>query len=211
MHRATRRPRSTPRDPAPPATSGAAPGGGTPRGFTLMEMLIVLTVMSLVAALAVPKLDLSRYRSDAAVRLLRTTLQQSQRLSVQSQFDVVLSFDISQHRVRVIYDANNDGIASTGERVRWVPFHDGVRFSVAPMALPGAPSGLHVSGPALKTVDGMPTLTFHRNGAASTDAQIYLAAGRQLPRDFRVVTLVRNTGRTDWYRFAGNKWKPGGL
>ena len=171
----------------------------------------MMTVMSLVAALAVPKLDISRYRSDSAVRLLRTTLQQAHRLSVQSQFDVVMSFDISQHRIRVIYDANNDGRANTGERVRWISFPDGVRFSVAPMALPGAPSGLRISGPALKTVDGLPTITFHRNGAASTDAQIYLAAGRELPRDFRAVTLVRNTGRTDWFRFAGTNWKPGGL
>ena len=181
------------------------------RGYTLLEVLIVMTISMLVAGLAVPKLDFGRLRSDSGVRAIRGALQQAQRNSVQHQFDVVLTFDLTGNRVRLHYDANNDGLVGARERRRWINLAEGVRFAQPIAAVPGGASGLKVAGPGLKTVSGQPTITFHRNGSASTDLQIYLSAPRPRLPDFRAVTLLRNTGRTEWYRYSSTGWKEGGL
>jgi prepilin-type N-terminal cleavage/methylation domain-containing protein len=189
---------------------GAPPHAARP-GYTLLEVLIVMTLSVLVASLAVPKLDFGRLRSDAGVRAIRSALQQAQRHSVQSQFDVVVTFDLVNNRVRLLYDANNDGIAGTRERRRWINLAEGVRFAQPIAAVPGGAPGLKIAGPGLKTISGNPTITFHRNGSASTDLQIYLSTPRPRLPDFRAVTLLRNTGRTEWYRYSATGWKEGGL
>jgi prepilin-type N-terminal cleavage/methylation domain-containing protein len=199
------------------STTHLDPSAGTPprrvarSGYTLLEVLIVMTISMLVAGLAVPKLDFGRLRSDAGVRAIRSALQQAQRHSVQSQFDVVVTFDLVNNRVRLLYDANNDGLVGTRERKRWINLAEGVRFAMPIAAVPGGAAGLKIAGPGLKTISGNPTITFHRNGSASTDLQIYLSTPRPRLPDFRAVTLLRNTGRTEWYRYTDKGWVEGGL
>ena len=197
---------TTPHDPS----AGTPPRVARP-GYTLLEVLIVMVISVLVAGLAVPKLDFGRLRSDSGVRAIRSALQQAQRHSVQHQFDVVVTFDLTKNRVRLLYDANNDGIVGARERKRWINLAEGVRFAMPIAAVPGGAPGLKIAGPGLKTISGNPTITFHRNGSASTDLQIYLSTPRPRLPDFRAVTLIRNTGRTEWYRYSAQGWVEGGL
>jgi hypothetical protein len=66
-----------------------------------------------------------------------------------------------------------------------------------------------VSGPDVRTLDGMPSVIFRRNGAASTDVDVYVAAARG--SDYRAVSVVQATGRTDWFRYVNSAWKPAGI
>ena len=73
-------------------------------------------------------------------------------------------------------------------------------------------SGTHitipVSGAQIATLTGFPTLTFHRDGSVSTDAEIYIKVAAHGPPWYRAIRLTQATGRVDWYRLnvQSSKW-----
>jgi prepilin-type N-terminal cleavage/methylation domain-containing protein len=179
-------------------------------GFTLVEVLITLAIIAIIAGFAIPKLDFTSYRSDAAARLVRSAIQQAQRLAIQRQFDVVVSFDTANHRVEIIEDKNNDGVVASDERVTMRPLQEGSVFGAPPSAVGGG-SATAISGTGVRSVNGLPSLTFHRDGAASGDLQVYVTSKRGNPDDFRGLLVTQSTGRVDWYRYVGTTWKAGGI
>ena len=191
-----------------PRSLGSA--GALRGGFTIIELVMVLTILGVVATFALPRINLTQYRMDSAVRLTRTTLQRAQRMAITRQHDMVVSFNVSGRAIRVIEDANNDGLLSAGERVTRVHLEEGARFEVPPVGVRGAVLAA-VVGPQLRTLDGMPTVVFHRDGAASTDLEVYLSAGRSRNNDFRGITVVQSTGRTEWWRYINSRWKAGSI
>jgi prepilin-type N-terminal cleavage/methylation domain-containing protein len=181
-----------------------------PRGFTLVEVLITLALIAIVAGMAIPRLDFTKYRSDAAARLIRSTLQQAQRLAIQRQFDVVVSFDTVKNRMRTAEDANDDGTVASSERVTWRPLEEGSVFGKPPAGISGAVGGA-VAGTGVKSITSMPSVVFHRDGAASGSIEIYITSKRQKSSDFRALQVTQSTGRVDWYRYVGTAWKAGGI
>jgi hypothetical protein len=175
-------------------------------------VIVVLVMVSVIAALALPRVDVGRYRADGLVQIVRKTMQQAQRSSLIRQHDVIVSFDTAQQRMRIALDANNDGSISTGEIITWQAFSDGGHFGIPSRSLTGgsAPSAPIVATD-LKTVSSMPTVTFRRDGSVSTDVTIYFTTRSGPVTDFRAVTIAEGTGRADWYRFNGTTWRAGQL
>jgi hypothetical protein len=56
----------------------------------------------------------------------------------------------------------------------------------------------------------MPSITFRRNGAASSDVEVYLALG-DVGNGSRSVNVAQATGRPAWYRWSGSAWTKGGF
>jgi prepilin-type N-terminal cleavage/methylation domain-containing protein len=181
-------------------------------GFTLVEIMIVIVLAGTLMALGLPKLDYTKYRADAAVQNLRTVLMQAQRTALLRQYDVVISIDTVHNALKWAEDANNDGTIQATEHIRTYPMSDMVVFYKAPVGIDGvvAPS---VSGSSMGTLNSLPTITFHRDGAASSDVTLYIAGPAYPGRTYRAVRLTQSTARTDWYRFnvAANTWQIAGL
>lgn len=186
---------------------------GRPRaGFSLAELMIVLVVAGTLMALGVPRLDYGKYRADAAVQNLRTVLMQAQRTALLRQYDVVISIDTVHNGLKWAEDANNDGAIQPTEHVRTYPLSDQVVFYAAPVGIDGLAASA-VSGSAMSSLNSLPTITFHRDGAASSDLTLYLAGATSPSRTYRAVRLTQSTARTDWYRFnaVAGIWQLGGL
>jgi prepilin-type N-terminal cleavage/methylation domain-containing protein len=183
----------------------------TRRGFSLLELVIVLLITGVVAGLALPKLNLTGYRVDAVALKVRTGLQTAQRTALTRQYDVIVSFDTVQNRMRIAPDVNNDGVISTDPNdpesrfITWRALgqSEGNLFTIPPKGLTGAILRTPIVGASLRRVNGWPSVTFHRDGSASSDAEIYVANTTRRSPQFRVITLVRSTGRTDTYKYAG--------
>lgn len=179
-------------------------------GYTIVELVIVLIIIGIITGLAIPRIDLTRYKADADVTAIRSIFQQAQRASLVSQYDIIVSFDVPGNRVRMIWDANNDHLASFGEHVEWRSLSTGNKFAVPPIGIHGTVTK-SIVGATMRTMDGMPTATFHRDGSLSSDLEVYLSTIATTA--WRAITVIQATGRSDWYRIdpKTNKWSSGAL
>jgi prepilin-type N-terminal cleavage/methylation domain-containing protein len=179
------------------------------QGFTIFELLITLSVMSIVAAIALPRINLHQFRVDAGVRLVQSALQQGVRYAVQRQHDIYISFDVPGKRLLTVDDKNNNGAADAGEKVQWRQLEDGVRFAAPPAPIPGNSLGA-VAGTNIKAINGLPSIIFRRDGAASTDLQVYITSTRPDAGDFKSLSVTRSTGHVDYYSYRAGRWVRGG-
>ena len=186
-------------------------GSAARAGFTLIELLIAMVIISIIAGLAIPRIDFSGLRSDAGARLVRTTLTNASRLAVLRQHDVIVSFDATKQGLLVIEDANNNGTIDSGERTSWKPLEDGVGFYVPKKGVGGGTPSATVTGTNLKSIGGLPSVVFHRSGSSSSGVEAYLSMPRGVDTDARAVMVTQSTGRVDWYRNTANGWRPGGV
>ena len=184
---------------------------GRRSGFTLVETVVVVLLAGILAALTLPRIDVGRYKADSVVTTVRSVLQQGQRAALVSQHDIIVTFDLAGNRVRLAWDANNNHEIDPTERTAWTPLSAGNKFAKPPAGIHGAVMNA-VVGSNVRDVDGMPTVTFHRDGSLSSEVEIYMST-LAAPIRWRAVTVVQATGRTDWYRKSttGNAWVAGVL
>ena len=182
---------------------------GVPRGVTIFELLVVMSIISILAAIALPKLNLHQFRIDAGVRAVQGALMQAERFAVQRQHDMIVSFDIPGKRVLLIDDQNNNAAADPTEKVLVRPLEDGVRFLAPPAAI-NAGAVAAVAGAKLKDSGGYPSIIFHRDGATSTDLQVYITSTRPDAIDFKALTVTQTTGHVNYYSYRTGSWKRGG-
>ena len=179
------------------------------RGFALVELLTVMVIIGILVAIAYPSIASLRWSAESAMLQVGTTLQAAQREAVARQYDVLVIFDATNSRFRLVYDANGNGVADGGERVRRVSLEKQIVFGRV-----GAPARGFGAGP-LTLSDGTQTLVFHRNGSASASGGLYLTSTRAAAgeakrvRDARAIEIVRATGRIEWFRYNDPSWQRG--
>jgi prepilin-type N-terminal cleavage/methylation domain-containing protein len=181
-----------------------------PRGYSLIELLVVVSMLAIIAGIALPQINVTAIRMDAGARLVRSSLQLAERLAITRQHNVLVSFDYAKNRLRIVEDSSNNERADAAERVTWKYLEEGARFALPPAGLTGTVTS-QVVGTRVKTIDGMPSVIFRRNGVASTELEIYLSSVRAKPGDARAIAVTQSTGRADWFRYVDKNWKSGGL
>ena len=86
------------------------------KGFTLVEMVIVIAVMAILAAIAVPHFQtyMTQRRLSGAARQVMTDLMAAKMKAVSLNQDVKVSFG-STHIYQIWNDANGDGTVADDE------------------------------------------------------------------------------------------------
>lgn len=176
-------------------------------GWTLVELIIVMVLLGLLVTIAAPRIDVTKYRIDAAVQGLGTMLLAQERLAITKQHDIIVLFDVPNNQLRIHEDRNNSGLVDAGERVRGMPLGESMVFGLG-----GAPARPMGPGPVTfaKRIGGVPALVFHRDGSASEAAGFYITsirgAATNRATDARAIELEAATGRASWYKYNGTKW-----
>ena len=186
---------------------------GRHRGFTLVEMLIVVTMIGIMTGIALWRVDIARYQVNGDIQSIGTTLIASQREAIAKQHNVIVVFDTAGNRVRVIWDANNNGQYDDGEHTRMVFLGDRVQFGLgtAPAMAIGTQA---INFTDTETSSGLPAVTFYRNGSASEAGGAYITSRRSIgdPKyvnDNRAMRVERATGRAEWWHYDGTTWQRG--
>jgi prepilin-type N-terminal cleavage/methylation domain-containing protein len=188
-------------------TSMQSGGKAKRRGFTIVELMMVVTLVALTAAWALPKFSLARYRADGAGRLARMLLQVAQRNAITRQSNVIVSFDATNNRLRVVQDYNNNDTLNTTDLVTFRKLEEGVKFIRPTWAgVSGGVPAAAVNGSALRTVSSYPSVIFRRDGSASTDLEIYFTARDAVREEYRAVVVTASTGKCDLFKWNGATW-----
>lgn len=179
-------------------------------GMSLVEIVIAMVVLSLLMAIAAPRLRQGRADADIAVTQVAMAIEQAQRIALTRQTAVLVSIDSAGRRVRVAEDVNGNAGIDPGERTRWYPLEGRATFVAPPARVTGERVEGAISGAGLDTIGGLPSLTLRRDGSASVALEAYLS-GPGTPPDRRALLVPKATARAEWYRWDGTAWKRGAL
>ena len=176
------------------------------KGFTLVELLYVMIIVGIVVTIAIPAINVQRFRLDAAVVEVATGLMAAQRNAVLRGHNVVVAFDVDGTLLRIHYDANNDGILQSGEYIKFAQLGEGVAFGRSNADQLSASSD-NITFTQLQ--GGYRKVTFHRNGSASEEGIVYLtgADGAANANNTRAVEVVRATARIKCWSFLTSTWR----
>lgn len=172
-------------------------------GYTLGELLWVIVILSIIAGLAIPRLDWMKYRVNSEQRNISMQLNYAQRLAVSLQHNVQVTLDRTNRRLVVDEDQDNDGTFSAGERRRVVILDDGVNFERNGVG----------DLPAPAPTNELTTIIYRRDGSADQSGVIFMNTNRGVTsgnnKDARALEVIRATGRADSYRYQGGTWVKG--
>jgi prepilin-type N-terminal cleavage/methylation domain-containing protein len=176
-------------------------------GFTITELVVVMAMLAIVAAMGLPRMNNVRYKADAAAQLARTLLQNAQREAITRQSNVIFSIDTATNRFRYVQDYNNNDTLNTTDRVVWRRLEEGARFARPTMGrVGGGTLAAAYTGTALRTVSSLPGVIYRRDGSASSDLEIYMTVRTGVSTEYRAVAIAPATGRVDIYRYSGTAW-----
>jgi type II secretory pathway pseudopilin PulG len=177
-------------------------------GASFLELVTVLTMMGVILAIAAPRMRVVPRQADAAAIQLTLALEEAQRTALAKQQQVLALLDSGGGRVRLIEDRDGDGGLTAGERARWIPLGEQVRFEDPPVRVDGTAATGAIVGTGFDTVTALPAIHFRRDGSASVAAEFYLTVtGKTV--EHRAVVLPRATAHAEWYRYGDGAWKRG--
>lgn len=180
-------------------------------GITIIELILVMSLIGILTSIAAPAMRAERFQMDSSVLLLASTLTAQQRNAVMRQHNIVLAFDTASNGVRIHYDLDNDNSIDAGENIKLVELDDASGFARGSTpARSMSSASISLSG----TQDGMPALTFRRNGSSSEEAIIYLTSrrwivggGSEYEDDGRAIEIERATARVRCYSHQSGDWR----
>jgi prepilin-type N-terminal cleavage/methylation domain-containing protein len=191
-------------------------------GVTLIELILVVVIAGIAAAMAIPHVNYIGFRMNQNAEAIRVGLQRAQALAISKQHNVIVSVYPNRNQLWIIEDNNDNMTWTAGERRTVISMQGGGQLWTTPtsaLTTTGC-SGNGTSGPMTgskltSTIPGTtssgPAIAFRADGAASSDAQIYLTSARKYAADARAVCVLQSTGHVDWYKFVGGAWKRSGF
>lgn len=176
------------------------------RGYSIIEFVLVLVLLSIVAGMAVPKLSFMRYRQDAAGRYVQSKLIAAQTISLRQTTNVLVIMDYASSRIRIVEDTNANGSADAAERWQSWKLPEGAKFAIPGTTVDGA-TAYYATGSGITALSAGPTLTFYPSGSASGNAFIYLGLPSGRTDALRAIEFTGATTRTRLWRYLNGGWK----
>ena len=180
-------------------------------GFSMIELVTILSIVGILLTIVIPRIDVARFQLDVAVQEVGSALAAARGQAILRQHDFVLMFDEVGDKFVLLNDADNDGMIDAGEERRTVQLPERVKFDLGGAApLMGLTNAIAFT----KMAEGLPALTFHRNGAASEEGIIYLTSVRAVgatinSQDTRALRIERATGRVRCFTYRTLAWQEG--
>jgi prepilin-type N-terminal cleavage/methylation domain-containing protein len=176
--------------------------------FTVVELLIVVAIIGVMAALALPKARLERAQVDVAARSVSSALRLAQRETVSRRHPVIVVFDTTHHLLRAIWDTNNNLQLDPQEKSRAFPLPTRVVLGRG-AGVPGygAESAAVRSLPAFSDA---PAIVVQDDRRAARTFKVYLTTTKARAgvgdNETRAVVFDSATADLTTYRWNASRW-----
>ncbi len=155
----------------------------------MIELAIVVGVIAIIAAVALPNIDFSRFRADGNARNVQNKLIMAQVRAVSKNMNIVLAFDWTLNQFTVLDDQDGNGTYTPGETINRFALDEGFRFMQPPTTIDGA-TPFYATGPGI--------VSSLAGGSSVSDPHLLSERVDQ----WRVRDLPRHVGRAE-DRFPG--------
>ena len=172
----------------------------------MIEMSIVLAVIVILAAIAIPNIDFQRYRMDANARTVQNQFISQQLTAIQLNMPVIVTIVYDHGYLAITQDANSNGVADATEYTYNRTLVEGAQFVTPPVAIDSA-TPYYATGPGLTYLNQTylyPTVTFYPNGSTSGDVVIYIGSTAGRLTDMRALKITGATSKVKFYRMASD-------
>jgi hypothetical protein len=109
-----------------------------------------------------------------------------------------------------VQDYNNNDTINTTDLVQYRNMAEGAVFAkpawTGATGVDGTAPAAAINGAGLKTVSGLTSLIFRRDGSASSDVTLFVTTRASVPTEYREIVVSASTGRSDMYKFNGSAW-----
>jgi len=185
-------------------------GRGRADGYNLIEMMFVMGIMSVLAAMAVVQINASRaaLKGDAAMRVVMTQMNQAREMAITQRRYMEVTFT-TPRTVNII----REDTTTTTTNLSSVPFEGGATFGVY-SGLPDTPDAFGKNAATYFTssagvvtiVKFAPDGTLVDSNGQTANGSVFLSIPT-LALSSRAVTVLGSTGRVRAYRWDGSGWK----
>jgi Tfp pilus assembly protein FimT len=172
----------------------------------MIEMAIVIGVIVILAAIALPNIDFKRYRMDANARTVQNQFIAQQLTAIQRNMPVIVTIVYDQGHLTITEDANSNGVADSTEYTYNRTLVEGAQFVTPPVTIDGA-TPYYATGPGLTYLNQTylyPTVTFYPNGSTSGDVVVYIGSTAGRLTDMRALKITGATSKVVFYRMASD-------
>jgi Tfp pilus assembly protein FimT len=172
----------------------------------MIEMAIVVGLIAILAAIALPNLNFSRYRMDANARTVQNQFIAQQLTAIQKNMPVMVTIVYDEGHLTITEDANSNGAADAGEYTYNRSLVEGAQFIIPPVSIDSA-TPYYATGPGLTYLSQTylyPTVTFYPNGSTSGDVVIYIGSTAGRLTDMRALQITGATSKVKFYRMASD-------
>ena len=178
----------------------------SPRGFTLIEMMLVVCVMGIVSAMAMFQIGSVRpgMQGDGAMRTVMAELNGAREMAI-AQRRFMEIFFVGTNRIQVVRRDLPNGTTT----LRDVAFESGVQYGL----ISGIGDTPDTFGNGASTSFGAATaIMFSTDGSlidaggAPVNGTVFMAIP-SVAMSFRAVTVQGSTGRVRGYRWTGSQWR----
>lgn len=176
------------------------------RGWTMIEMSIVLALIAILVAIALPNIDFSRYRMDANARTVQNQFIAQQLNAVSKNMPMIATIVYDQGHLTITEDANSNGLADPTEYTYNRALVEGAQFVTPPVTIDGA-TPYYATGPGLTYLNQTylyPTVTFYPNGSTSGDVVVYIGSTSGRLQDMRALQITGATSKIKFYRMMSD-------
>jgi len=175
-------------------------------GYTIIEVALVLVLIAIMSAMAIPRISFLRFRQDANGRLVQHTLLVAQQTAVRKNTNVLFVLDYAQSRMRIVQDTNSNGAVDASEPWSSQKLSEGAKFAIPTTTVDGA-TAYYATGPGITTTASGPTITFFPNGSAGGDAYVYVGVPTGRSDALRAIQFEGSTGRSHLWRYLSGAWR----
>jgi len=175
-------------------------------GWTMIEMSIVIALVALLVAIALPNIDFARYRMDANARTVQNQFIAQQLNAISKNMPMIATVVYDQGHLTITEDANSNGLADATEYTYNRALVEGAQFITPPVTIDGA-TPYYATGPGLTYLNQTylyPTVTFYPNGSTSGDVVVYIGSTAGRRTDMRALQITGATSKIKFYRMTSD-------